>query len=137
MPYLESVVKKALKLAKTRPAKGKRKIKATHDNEDLIKLLETAKAKIRVVGVGGGGCNTIERMTEVGITGAETFAVNTDAQDLLSTVADKKMLIGRQLTRGLGSGSDPSVGEGAARESIEELEDVLHDSDLIFITCGM
>ena len=122
MPYLESVVKKALKLAKTRPAKGKKKIKSTHDNEDLIKLLETAKAKIRVVGVGGGGCNTIERMTEVGITGAETFAVNTDAQDLLSAIADKKLLIGRQLTRGLGSGSDPSVGESAARESLEELE---------------
>ncbi len=134
---MESVVKKAIKRAKKRPVKVKTSAKAAHDNEDLIKLLETARAKISVVGIGGGGCNTIERMTEVGITGAETFAVNTDAQDLLNAIADKKLLIGRELTRGLGSGSDPSVGESAARESIEELEDVLHDSDLIFITCGM
>jgi len=134
---LESVVKKAIKRASKLPAKTKRKVKATHDNEDLIKLLETAKAKIRVVGVGGGGCNTIARMTEVGIAGAETFAVNTDAQDLLNAVADKKMLIGRKLTRGLGSGSDPSTGEGAAMESADELTEVLSDSDLLFITCGM
>ncbi|MCX6798992.1 MAG: cell division protein FtsZ, partial [Candidatus Diapherotrites archaeon] len=115
----------------------KRGMKPTQDNEELIKLLETSKARIRVVGIGGGGCNTIERMTEIGITGAETFAVNTDAQDLLNTVADKKILIGRQLTRGLGSGSDPSVGEAAARESIEDLSEAFSDSDLIFITCGM
>ena len=135
---MESIVKGAIKRARKLPAKkSKKTIKPTHNNEDLIKLLETAKAKIRVVGVGGGGCNTIERMTEVGIAGAETFAVNTDAQDLLNAVADKKLLIGRELTRGLGSGSDPSVGEGAARESMEELEDVLSDSDLLFITCGM
>ncbi len=134
---MESVVQKALKRAKKEPVKAKKKIKPTHDNEELIKLLETSKAKIRVVGVGGGGCNTIERMTEIGITGAETFAINTDAQDLLSTVADKKMLIGRELTRGLGSGSDPSVGEAAARESLSQLKEILADSDLIFITCGM
>lgn len=135
---MESIVKGAIKRARKLPAKkSKKSIKATHNNEDLIKLLETAKAKIRVVGVGGGGCNTIERMTEVGIAGADTFAVNTDAQDLLNAVADKKLLIGRDLTRGLGSGSDPSVGEGAARESLEELEETLADSDLLFITCGM
>ncbi len=136
---MESVVKRAIKRARARPVKpGKKKhVKLTLDNEDLIRLLETSRAKIRVVGVGGGGCNTIERMTEVGITGAETFAVNTDAQDLLNTTADKKLLIGRELTRGLGSGSDPSIGEDAARESMEELKDVLKDSDLLFITCGM
>lgn len=134
---MQSVVKRAIKQAKRMPGKKKKKIKASHDNEDLIKLLETAKAKIRVVGIGGGGCNTIERMTEVGIVGAETFAINTDAQDLLNATADKKLLIGRQLTRGLGSGSDPLVGESAARESLEELSEALSDSDLLFITCGM
>ncbi|MDP2973515.1 MAG: cell division protein FtsZ [Candidatus Diapherotrites archaeon] len=134
---MQQVVQKAIKRAKGLPSGKKKAIKPTQDNEELIKLLETAKAKIRVVGVGGGGCNTIERMTEIGITGAETFAVNTDAQDLLNTVADKKVLIGRNLTRGLGSGSDPSVGEGAAKESQEELEAVLEDSDLLFITCGL
>lgn len=134
---MDSIVKGAIKRAKSMPSKAKRKIKPTQDNEELIRLLETARAKIRVVGVGGGGCNTIERMTEIGITGAETFAVNTDAQDLLNTVADKKILVGRELTRGLGSGSDPSVGEGAARESIEDLRDALSETDLLFITCGM
>jgi len=134
----DSAVKKAVKRAKAGQSKfAKKKVKPTQDNEELIKLLETSKARIRVVGVGGGGCNTIERMTEIGITGAETFAVNTDAQDLLNTVADKKILIGRQLTRGLGSGSDPSVGEAAAAESINELNEAFDGSDLIFITCGL
>ncbi len=141
---MESIVKKAVKRARIVSAKKevtekKRKTsKASIDNdEDLVKLLETAQAKIRVVGVGGGGGNTITRMTEVGITGAETIAVNTDAQDLLKTTADKKILVGRELTRGLGSGSDPSVGESAARESLEDLTALIGDSDLIFITCGM
>ena len=100
-------------------------------------MLEQSQAKIMVVGCGGGGCNTIERMAEVGIKGAVTFAVNTDAQDLLSTRADKKLLIGKKLTRGLGAGSDPQIGESAARESIEELQEALRGMDLVFVTCGM
>jgi cell division protein FtsZ len=76
-------------------------------------------------------------MNEVGIKGALTFAVNTDAQDLLSTRADKKLLVGKKLTRGLGSGSDPQIGESAANESAEELKDILSESDLVFITCGL
>ena len=120
------------------PVPKKRKTKGMgHDDEELIRLLEQSKAKIRVIGVGGGGGNTINRMSEIGIIGAETIAVNTDAQDLLATRAGKKILIGRELTRGLGSGSNPSVGEASARESINELKDMLEDSDLIFITCGM
>lgn len=116
----------------------KKKVKgAGHNDEELARVLEQSKAKIRVIGVGGGGNNTINRMTEIGIIGAETIAVNTDAQDLLGASADKKILIGRELTRGLGSGSNPSVGEASARESLDELKDMLEDSDLIFITCGM
>ncbi|MAG22116.1 MAG: cell division protein FtsZ [Candidatus Diapherotrites archaeon] len=134
---MESIVKKAVKRAKAGKAKVPKGKKTIGNDEELVKLLETAQAKIRVVGVGGGGGNTITRMTEVGITGAETLAVNTDAQDLLKAVANKKMLIGKELTRGLGSGSDPSVGEGAARESIEDLTETLSDADLVFITCGM
>lgn len=133
---MESVVKKAVRKARSQARKTKAG-PAIGKDEELVKLLETAKAKIRVVGVGGGGGNTITRMTEVGITGAETFAVNTDAQDLLKANADKKILIGRELTRGLGSGSDPAIGEAAARESINELTEALEDSDLIFITCGL
>ncbi|MDD4251466.1 MAG: cell division protein FtsZ [Candidatus ainarchaeum sp.] len=110
---------------------------SSHTDEELVEILETNRAKIVVVGCGGGGCNTIERMAEVGIKGASTFAVNTDAQDLLSTRADKKLLVGKKLTRGLGAGSDPQVGESAAKESMEELRDILSESDLIFITCGL
>ncbi len=127
--------KKILKTSKKVP-KGD-KVVSLRSDEDLVKLLETSQAKIHVVGIGGGGCNTLQRMTEVGIAGAETFAVNTDAQDLLSTNSDRKMLIGKKLTRGLGSGSDPQVGEAAARESIEDLREELEESDLVFITCGM
>jgi len=116
--------------------KGKKVVKGQHDDE-LIKLLEASKAKIRVIGVGGGGCNTVDRMSEVGIHGAETFVVNTDAQDLISVTADQKVLIGRKLTRGLGSGSNPSVGEAAAQESLQDLQEMLNDSDLVFITCGL
>jgi len=139
---MKSVVSKALKRAKDeamlaeKPKSGPKK-KADYDDEALVKLLEESRARIRVVGVGGGGCNTIQRMTEVGILGAETFAVNTDAQDLLKVKADRKILIGKKLTRGLGSGSDPSVGEASAQESLDELADLLSDADLVFITCGM
>ncbi len=106
-------------------------------DEDILKVIEETQARIRVVGCGGGGCNTIDRMTEVGIVGAETCAINTDAQDLIETNADKKILIGKQLTRGLGAGSDPSVGEAAAKESMDELKEMLAGTDLLFITCGM
>jgi cell division protein FtsZ len=84
---------------------------------ELEELLAKQRASIKVVGTGGGGNNTINRMTEIGIVGAETVAMNTDAQDLLYTTADKKILLGKEITRGLGAGSIPKVGEDAARES--------------------
>lgn len=104
---------------------------------ELEELLSQHKAKIKVVGAGGGGNNTINRITEVGIHGAETIAVNTDAQDLLYTTADKKILIGKDLTKGMGAGSIPKVGEDAARESEHELRKALEGADMIFITCGL
>jgi len=138
---LKNIIEKAIKnaMAGSEPVVQKKpKTKGLgNKDEELIRILESTKAKIRVVGVGGGGGNTIQRMTEIGISGAETICVNTDAQDLLKVKADRKILIGRKLTRGLGSGSDPSVGEGAARESEEELNDILEGSDLLFITCGL
>jgi len=133
-PKVEERSVKENKASKDNKAK---KGKGLHSDNDLIQMLEESQAKIMVVGCGGGGCNTIERMAEVGIQGATTFAINTDAQDLLSTRSDKKLLIGKKLTRGLGAGSDPSIGESAARESIEELQDTLNGIDLVFVTCGM
>lgn len=133
-------VEKASKAPKKRASqedKAKRKTSIIHSDQELTELLKTARAKICVIGVGGGGGNTIQRMSEVGIVGAETFAVNTDAQDLLTVSADRKILVGKKLTRGLGSGSNPQIGEAAAHESIEELNELLADSDLVFITCGM
>lgn len=134
---MKGIVQRALKTAKYSAGLPRTQKHSVKGDDSLGKLLESIKAKIRVVGVGGGGCNTLERMTEIGIHGAETFAVNTDAQDLLNTLADRKILIGREVTRGLGSGSDPTVGEAAARESFDDLKEILSDSDLIFITCGM
>jgi len=104
---------------------------------ELEQLLAKQRAAIKVVGTGGGGNNTIQRMSEVGIIGAETIAVNTDAQDLLYTTANKKILIGRELTKGLGAGSEPRIGEEAARETEVEIKKSLQGADMVFITCGL
>ncbi|RLJ04857.1 MAG: cell division protein FtsZ [Candidatus Aenigmatarchaeota archaeon] len=106
-------------------------------DEDLKRILESKQARIKVVGTGGAGNNTISRMMQVGIIGAETIAVNTDAQDLLYTDADTKILIGKDITNGLGAGSDPKIGEECAKESKKDIKKVLKDSDMIFITCGL
>ena len=106
------------------------------DNE-LQELLGHQKANIIVIGAGGAGNNTINRITEVGIVGVATVAINTDAQDLLYTSADKKILLGRELTKGLGAGSDPSVGRESARESEQEIKKAIGSADMVFITCGL
>jgi cell division protein FtsZ len=93
-------------------------------------------AVIKVVGVGGAGVNAVNRMIEAGMRGVEFIAVNTDAQALLMSDADIKLDIGRQLTRGLGAGSDPEVGRRAAEEHLEEIEEVLKGADMVFITAG-
>lgn len=106
-------------------------------DEELEELLTKQKAKIKVVGTGGAGNNTINRISEVGISGAETIAMNTDAQDLLYTNADVKVLLGRDVTHGLGAGSIPQVGEEAAKESEHEIKQKLMGADMVFITCGL
>lgn len=106
-------------------------------DKELQSLLGSHKTRIRIVGTGGGGNNTISRLLEVGVKGVETIAINTDAQDLLYTKADQKVLIGRSITHGLGAGSDPKIGEESARESTEDIKNVLTESDMIFITCGL
>src|SRR3989338_7435459 len=111
--------------------------KANAADEELEELLQKQKATIKVVGCGGGGNNTINRISEVGITGVETIAINTDAQDLLYTTADTKILIGKTTTQGLGAGSVPQVGEEAAKESEHEIKEKLQGADMVFITCGL
>ena len=93
-------------------------------------------AVIKVVGIGGGGVNAVNRMIDVGLKGVEFIAVNTDAQALLMSDADVKLDIGRELTRGLGAGADPEVGRQAAEEHRDELEEVLKGADMVFITAG-
>jgi cell division protein FtsZ len=106
-------------------------------DEELQQLIANQKTRIKVVGCGGAGNNTINRMSEVGIKGIETIAINTDAQDLLYTTADKKLLIGKELTQGLGAGSNPKIGEESARENEHDLKKLVDHSDMVFITCGL
>jgi len=112
--------------------KGKRS-----DDEELRKILESQKAVIKIIGAGGCGNNTISRLMQTGVAGAETIAVNTDAQDLLYTDADVKLLIGKSLTGGLGAGADPKVGEESAKESRNELKKLVEGADMVFVTCGL
>ena len=94
-------------------------------------------AKIKVVGVGGGGNNAITRMVSDKIRGVEFIAINTDAQDLHYAQAQTKIHIGKNITRGLGAGMDPDLGKQAAEESREEIQEVLKGADLVFVTCGL
>lgn len=105
--------------------------------EELEQTLERARARIVVVGCGGAGGNTISRMMEVGIRGADTISLNTDAQDLLYTTSDRKILIGRDITGGLGAGNDPEKGERAAREDEGMIKDQIYGADMVFVTCGL
>jgi len=93
-------------------------------------------AVIKVVGIGGGGVNAINRMIDVGLKGVEFIAINTDAQALLMSDADVKLDVGRELTRGLGAGADPNVGRKAAEDHAEEIEEVLRGADMVFVTAG-
>jgi cell division protein FtsZ len=93
-------------------------------------------AVIKVVGIGGGGVNAINRMIEVGLKGVEFIAINTDAQALLMSDADVKLDVGRDLTRGLGAGADPEVGKRAAEDHAEDIEEVLRGADMVFVTAG-
>src|ERR1043165_7224976 len=93
-------------------------------------------AVIKVIGVGGGGTNAVNRMVDAGLSGVEFIAVNTDAQALLMCDADVKIHIGAKVTRGLGAGADPAVGHAAAQESRDELKEALKGADMVFVTAG-
>lgn len=105
---------------------------------DVQRMPETeGSALIRVVGVGGGGNNAVNRMISENIAGVDFIAVNTDQQALMGSQAKRRIAIGERTTRGLGSGGDPEIGNKAAEESIEELQQVLQGSDMVFVTAGM
>ncbi|MCD4739863.1 cell division protein FtsZ [archaeon] len=106
-------------------------------DKELEEILVETRAKIRVIGTGGSGNNTMVRLNEIGVQGAEILAMNTDAQHLLVTPADKKLLLGRDVTKGLGAGSDPALGEAATKESAKDIAKMIEGSDLIFVTCGL
>ena len=99
--------------------------------------LDGYKAKILIIGVGGMGSNVVTKITEMGIKGSETFAINTDAAHLVMTKAEGKMLLGRDLTKGLGAGGEPDIGKKAAEESRTELRDLLKDVNMVFLITGL
>jgi cell division protein FtsZ len=112
--------------------------KGSHaEDEELKRVLAGLKTNIKIAGCGGAGCNTVNRIVEEGIAGADMYALNSDAQHLLTIHSPHKLLIGRRATRGLGAGSVPQVGEEAAIEAEEEIRASLQGADIVFVTCGL
>ncbi|MDY2744567.1 MAG: cell division protein FtsZ, partial [Methanosphaera sp.] len=106
-------------------------------NQELVDIINQSRAKIYVIGAGGAGNNTISRLGEIGIEGAETISVNTDAQDLFFCKSNDKILIGKETCGGLGAGGIPSVGEASAEESEEQIKSKIDGADMVFVTCGL
>jgi len=111
--------------------------KSTAEDEELEDIIKQCQARIKVIGVGGAGCNAITRLIEVGVEGSEDIAINTDAQDLRKCRANKKILIGAEISKGLGAGNDPSIGEQAAREDERIIREAIDKADMVFVTCGL
>ncbi|HEV8359343.1 MAG TPA: cell division protein FtsZ [Candidatus Thermoplasmatota archaeon] len=109
----------------------------SEDDAELRAIADGLKTKIKVIGCGGAGCNTISRLTDADIFGAEIFALNTDAQHLLACRSPRKLLVGKRLTKGLGAGSLPQVGEEAARENEDQIKAAVQGADMVFVTCGL
>ncbi len=107
------------------------------DDAELERILETLRVNIKIFGCGGGGSNTVNRLVEAGVSGADLFAMNTDAAHLLNVHAPRKILIGRRCTRGLGAGADPNIGHEAAKEAEEDIRKQISGADIVFITCGL
>jgi len=107
------------------------------DDAEIAKIASQLDISVKIIGCGGGGSNTINRIVQEGIIGAQVCAVNTDAKHLLSIKSPKKILIGRTITKGLGAGAQPEIGEAAARESENELKAFLRDANIVFLTAGM
>ena len=138
---VKSIVSQALarqeaERVKEEPAEKVALPKSAEDDE-IAKIVESLNVSIKIIGCGGGGSNTVNRCSEAGITGAQLCAINTDAKHLLAIHAPKKILIGKRLTKGLGAGALPEVGEQAAHESEEEIREFLRGAHVAFVTAGM
>ncbi|MFB6081886.1 MAG: cell division protein FtsZ, partial [Halanaeroarchaeum sp.] len=142
---MDSIVEDAIDEAEAEtPASGDGATPAREDgqtgqvtDDDLQDVLQDLQTKITVVGCGGAGSNTIDRMFEEGISGADLVAANTDVQHLVDIEADTKILMGKEKTQGRGAGSLPQVGEEAALESLDELRASIDDADMVFVTAGL
>ncbi|OGS57141.1 MAG: cell division protein FtsZ [Euryarchaeota archaeon RBG_19FT_COMBO_56_21] len=131
---MKSLIDDALEqheIVKSKPPLG------TPDDEELAKIVEKLKVNITIVGCGGGGSNTINRLSTAGVFGAELVAANSDAKHLLHVHAPHKVLLGRATTKGLGAGALPEIGEKAAQESEEELKTYVKGANIVFVTAGM
>jgi cell division protein FtsZ len=107
------------------------------NNQSEFTIMPSSVAQIKVIGVGGGGGNAVNRMIESSVSGIDFWAINTDAQALTSSLAPKRLQIGQKITRGLGAGGNPAIGQKAAEESRDEIAQALEGADLVFITAGM
>ncbi len=145
---MEAIVRDAITQANIREEKKKEEIasKKFHatvpkpgasTDEELLKIVEGIKTAIKVVGCGGAGGNTLDRLMEMGVEGGDVIAINTDALDLLYTHAHTKVLIGASVSGGIGAGNDPEVGEKCAEADIKKLSEVITGADLVFVTCGL
>ncbi len=135
---MKSLIKEALARAEVKPEEPQNIVIESQEDKELEEVLKSLKTNIKIVGCGGGGSNTINRIMEEGIYGnVELIAANTDAQHLLITKAHRKILLGKRITRGLGAGALPQMGMEAAREVEDKIRDVLQGADMVFITCGL
>jgi cell division protein FtsZ len=112
-------------------------ITKSKDDEEILKFIEETEQNICIVGSGGSGSNTLDRLFELGIKDVRLIAMNTDAKHLLHVKANKKVLLGKQTSKGKGAGSNPVVGEESAKEAVEDIKESIKDASMVFITCGM
>ena len=137
---MKSLINKTIKESEKRRERSTMEERNSYDDNidsDLKEIIQRSRAKIFVVGTGGAGNNTVSRLAEIGVEGAGTLSVNTDAQDLFYSKSDHKLLIGRSTCGGLGAGGMPDIGEESAEESEEQLKEKLEGADMVFVTCGL
>jgi cell division protein FtsZ len=137
---LKSLINNTIKESENRRNRSDISKRGEYDtsiDQELEDIIKRSRAKILVIGAGGAGNNTVSRLTDIGIEGAKTISLNTDAQDLFYSTADQKILIGKDTCGGLGAGGIPDVGEESAEESEEDIKAKLEGSDMVFVTCGL